>query len=128
MTSNMGDDSINSGNISTQQYAPVADTRGDKEEEKKKKKKKESNNALSENDLEFNVEDERSNARLMGASTMSSSSNATTEASEGTEGAHDEPPIKRGVALSVRRVSHVYSHAHRVSRNHFVHSHSRGNE
>ena len=36
-----------------------------------------------ENDLEFNVEDERSNARLMGASTMSSSSNATTEASEG---------------------------------------------
>jgi hypothetical protein len=95
MTSNMGDDSINSGNISTQQYAPVAILEEDKEEEKKKKKKKESNNALSENDLEFNVEDERSNARLMGASTMSSSSNATTEASEGTEGAADEPPIKK---------------------------------
>ena len=93
MTSNMGDDSINSGNISTQQYAPVAILEEDKEEEKKKKK--ESNNALSENDLEFNVEDERSNARLMGASTMSSSSNATTEASEGTEGAADEPPIKK---------------------------------
>jgi hypothetical protein len=95
MTSNMGDDSINSGNISTQQYAPVAILEEDKEEEKKKKKKKESNNALSENDLEFNVEDERSNARLMCASTMSSSSNATTEASEGTEGAADEPPIKK---------------------------------
>jgi equilibrative nucleoside transporter 1/2/3 len=96
MTSNMGDDSINSGNISTQQYAPVAILEEDKEEEKKKKKKKkESNNALSENDLEFNVEDERSNARLMGASAMSSSSNATTEASEGTEGAADEPPIKK---------------------------------
>jgi len=94
ITSNMGDDSINSGNISTQQYAPVAILEEDKEEEKKKKKK-ESNNALSENDLEFNVEDERSNARLMGASTMSSSSNATTEASEGTEGAADEPPIKK---------------------------------
>ena len=93
MTSNMGDDSINSGNISTQQYAPVAILEEDKEEEKKKKK--ESNNALSENDLEFNVEDERSNARLMGASAMSSSSNATTEASEGTEGAADEPPIKK---------------------------------
>jgi len=53
MTSNMGDDSINSGNISTQQYAPVAILEEDKEEEKKKKKKKESNNALSENDLEF---------------------------------------------------------------------------
>ena len=95
MTSNMGVDGINSGNISTQQYAPVAILEEDKEEEKKKKKKKESNNALSENDLEFNVEDERSNARLMCASTMSSSSNATTEASEGTEGAADEPPIKK---------------------------------
>jgi hypothetical protein len=31
----------------------------------------------------------------MGASAMSSSSNATTEASEGTEGAADEPPIKK---------------------------------
>ena len=47
MTSNMGDDSINSGNISTQQYAPVAILEEDKEEEKKKK---ESNNELSEND------------------------------------------------------------------------------
>ena len=36
--------------------------------------------------------------------------------------------FERNVALSFRRISHVYGDAHRISRDHIVHSYSRGNE
>ena len=82
------------GNVSRQQYAPVAIL----EEEE------EANNVPAGNDLEDNVEEERSNARLVSASAISSSSGAVALAGReevgerggmSAEGAADVLPIRK---------------------------------
>ena len=82
------------GNVSRQQYAPVAIL----EEEE------EANNVPAGNDLEDKVEEERSNARLVSASAISSSSGAVALAGReevgerggmSAEGAADVLPIRK---------------------------------
>ena len=96
--SNLGSDdnsSINSGNITRRrQYVPVAVLEEAVEEEEKKA----SNNALrSGNDSESTDAGEMSNEQLMGASAVSSSSNAIEEPLEHAEVfiADAQPPIQK---------------------------------
>ena len=94
-SSYFGDDNNSyDGNVSRQQYAPVAIL----EEEE------EANNVPAGNDLEDKVEEERSNARLVSASAISSSSGAVALAGReevgerggmSAEGAADVLPIRK---------------------------------